>query len=169
MGLSWQQGPLSSGAIGRFLVPESLPKRLLYAEPLRRRVRVRFGGTWIADSENVLLPFEPVPLSGGLLRGDRRLFRHLHRTEQTSRHPDLGLTFWYTVRVGEQTAPRGAWLPAYASELLARVAFAWQAMDAFYEEDERIQARNSGVVHRQVQKIFQSECSRSVFRKQRRK
>src|SRR5262245_61993716 len=39
-------------------------------------MRVRFGGTWIADSENVLLPFEPVPLSGGLLCGDRRLFRH---------------------------------------------------------------------------------------------
>ena len=59
MGLSWQQGPLSPGAIGRFLVPESLPKRLLYAERLRRRMRVRFGGTWIADSENVLLLFEP--------------------------------------------------------------------------------------------------------------
>jgi hypothetical protein len=29
MGLSWQQGPLSTGAIGRFLVPEPLPKRLL--------------------------------------------------------------------------------------------------------------------------------------------
>ena len=26
MGLSWQQGPLSAGAIGRFLVPEPLPK-----------------------------------------------------------------------------------------------------------------------------------------------
>ena len=37
MGLSWQQGPLSPGAIGRFLVAEPLPKRLLYAEPLRRR------------------------------------------------------------------------------------------------------------------------------------
>src|SRR5262249_40825908 len=49
MGLSWQQGPLSPGAIGRFLVPEPLPKRLLYVEPLRRRMRVRFGGTWIAD------------------------------------------------------------------------------------------------------------------------
>ena len=41
MGLSWQQGPLSTGAIGRFLVPEPLPKRLLYVEPLRRRMRVR--------------------------------------------------------------------------------------------------------------------------------
>jgi hypothetical protein len=34
MGLSQQQGPLSPGAIGRFLVTEPLPKRLLYAEPL---------------------------------------------------------------------------------------------------------------------------------------
>jgi hypothetical protein len=59
VGLSWQQGPLSPGAIGRFLVPERLPKRLLYAEPLRRRMRVRFSGIWIAESERVLLLFEP--------------------------------------------------------------------------------------------------------------
>jgi hypothetical protein len=58
MGLSWQRGPLSPGAIGRFLVPEPLPKMLLYAEPLRRRKLVRFGGDWIADSEHVLLLFE---------------------------------------------------------------------------------------------------------------
>ena len=55
MGLSWQQGPLAPGAIGRFLVPEPLPERLLYIEPLRRRMRVRFGGAWIADSENVTI------------------------------------------------------------------------------------------------------------------
>jgi ferredoxin len=59
MGLSWQQGPLSPGAIGRFLVPEPLPTRLLCAEPLRRRMRVRFGGSWIADSDHVVLLFEP--------------------------------------------------------------------------------------------------------------
>lgn len=49
MGLSWQQGPLSTGAIGRFLIPEPLPKRLLYAEALRRPMRVRFVGKWITD------------------------------------------------------------------------------------------------------------------------
>ena len=59
MGLSWQQGPLAPGAIGRFLTPEPLPARLLYAEPLRRRMRVRFGGSWIADSEDAYLLFEP--------------------------------------------------------------------------------------------------------------
>lgn len=35
MGLAWQQGPLASDAIGRFLVPDPLPERLLYAEPHR--------------------------------------------------------------------------------------------------------------------------------------
>ena len=49
MGLSWQQGPLSPGAVGRFLVPEPLPERLLYVEPLRRRMRVRFAGDWISS------------------------------------------------------------------------------------------------------------------------
>src|SRR5689334_7358643 len=38
MGLSWQQGPLGRNPHGRFLVP-GLPARLLYAEPLRRRMR----------------------------------------------------------------------------------------------------------------------------------
>ena len=34
MGLAWQQGPLASGAVGRFLVPDPLPERMLCAEPL---------------------------------------------------------------------------------------------------------------------------------------
>jgi len=59
MGLSWQQGPLAPGAVGRFLVPGPLPDRMLFAEPLRRRMRVRFGGAWIADSEDVMLLHEP--------------------------------------------------------------------------------------------------------------
>jgi hypothetical protein len=32
-----------------------LTKRLLYGEPLRRRMRVCFGGNWIADTEDVIL------------------------------------------------------------------------------------------------------------------
>ena len=59
MGLAWQQGPLAPGAIGHFLVPDPLPERLLFAEPLRRRMRVRFGGEWIAESEDVVLLHEP--------------------------------------------------------------------------------------------------------------
>jgi uncharacterized protein (DUF427 family) len=152
VGLSWQQGPLSPGAIGRFLVTEPLPERLLYAEPLRRRMRVRFGGTWIADSEHVVLLFEPGRYPVAYFPETDVSPHTLERTDHTSRHPDLGLTSWYTVRAGEHTAPRGAWqhtgLPAHASELQARVAFAWRAMDAFYEEDERIVGHAADSYHR---------------------
>ena len=152
MGLSGQQGPLSPGAIGRFLVPEPLPKRLLYAEPLRRRMRVRFGGTWIADSEHVLLLFEPGRYPVAYFPEADVSRDALERTEHTTRHRDLGITSWYPVRAGAQTAPRGAWqhidLPACARELEARVAFAWPAMDAFYEEDERIVGHAADSYHR---------------------
>jgi len=152
VGLSWQQGPLSPGAVGRFLVPEPLPKRLLYAEPLRRRMRVRFGGAWIADSEDVLLLFEPGHYPMAYFREADVSPGTLQRTDHTTRHPDLGLTSWYMVRAGDKIAARGAWrhteLPAYANELQGRVAFAWPAMDAFYEEDERILGHAADSYHR---------------------
>lgn len=152
MGLSWQQGPLSPGAIGRFLTPELLSKKLLYAEPLRRRMRVRFGGAWIADSENVILLFEPGHYPMAYFPESDVSTDTLQRTEHTTRHPELGVTSWYVVRAGEKSAPRGAWqhtnLPDYASELRTRVAFAWPAMDAFYEEDERIVGHAADSYHR---------------------
>jgi uncharacterized protein (DUF427 family) len=152
MGLSWQQGPLSSGAIGRFLVPQPLPKRLLYLEPLRRRMRVRFGGNWIADSEKVLLLFEPGHYPMAYFPETDISPNTLQSTEHTSRHPDFGLTSWFAVQAGEHRAPRGAWQhvdpPNYASELQGRVAFAWPAMDAFYEEDERIVGHATDSYHR---------------------
>jgi uncharacterized protein (DUF427 family) len=152
MGLSWQQGPLAPGAVGRFLVPDPLPERMLYAEPLRRRMRVRFGGEWIVDSEDVVLLHEPgrypvayFPLgdvADGVLRA----------TEHTTAHRDLGTTTWYTVVAGTGSQQRGAYqhtgLPDHAGELTERVAFAWRAMDAFYEEDERIVGHAADLYHR---------------------
>ena len=152
MGLSWQQGPLSPGAIGRFLVPGPLPQRLLYVEPLRRRMRVRFGGTWIADSERVLLLFEPGRYPVAYFPQTDISSEVLERNEHTTRHLDFGLTCWYTVKAGGQHATRAAWqhvdLPSYSGELRERIAFAWRAMDAFYEEDERILGHAADSYHR---------------------
>jgi len=152
MGLSWQQGPLSGVSPGRFLTPEPVAKRLLFAEPLRRRLRVKLADQWIADSEDVVLLHEPAhypvayfPLADvrpGLLVSENR----------TTEHRDLGATDWFTVVVGERRVPHAAWqfpsLPEHASVLRARVAFAWRAMDAFYEEDERIVGHAADAYHR---------------------
>src|SRR5262245_29858089 len=152
MGLSWQQGPLADAAVGRFLVPDPLPARLLYAEPLRRRMRVKFGGAWIADSEDVVLLHEPGRYPVAYFPLSDVIAGALEPSKHSTRHCDLGTTSWYTVRAGQQTAQRAAWqhtdLPEYATELRGRIAFAWRAMEAFYEEDDRIVGHAADSYHR---------------------
>jgi uncharacterized protein (DUF427 family) len=115
-------------------------------------MRVRFGGSWIADTEDVILLFEPGRYPVAYFMESDVAPGTLERTDHTTTHPELGVTSWYTVRAGEQTAARGAWqhtgLPDYAQELKGRVAFAWRAMDAFYEEDERIVGHAADSYHR---------------------
>ena len=115
-------------------------------------MRVLFRGTWIAESENVLLLFEPGRYPVAYLPEADVSPDTLHRSEHTTRHRDLGLTSWFTVRAVGHSVERGARqhieLPDYASELRGRVAFAWRAMDAFYEEDERILGHAADSYHR---------------------
>jgi uncharacterized protein (DUF427 family) len=115
-------------------------------------MRVRLGGAWIADSERVLLLFEPGRYPVAYFPEADVSQETLERNEHTTQHPDLGLTAWYIVKTGQKQVQRGAWqhvdLPAHASELRARVAFAWAAMDAFYEEDERIVGHAADSYHR---------------------
>jgi uncharacterized protein (DUF427 family) len=152
MGLAWQQGPLAPNAVGRFLVPDPLPARLLYAEPLRRRMRVRFADAWIADSEDVTILHEPGRYPVAYFPISDIVAGVLGPAEHVTRHQDLGTTSWYTASVGERSKPRAAWqhtdLPDYASELKSRIAFAWRAMDAFYEEDARIVGHAADMYHR---------------------
>jgi len=151
MGLSWQQGPLGKNPSGQFLVP-GMPARVLYAEPLRRRMRVELGGRTVVQSDDAVLLFEPgrypvayfpiADFAGGTLQA----------IDHRSTHPDLGETGWFEVVGDTRTAPRGAWqhiaLPEHASMLERKVALAWRAMDGFYEEDDRILGHAADPYHR---------------------
>jgi uncharacterized protein (DUF427 family) len=64
----------------------------LYVEPLRRRMRVRFGGTWLADSEHVLVPFEPGRYPVAYFPETDVSPDTLQRTEHTTRHDDRDLS-----------------------------------------------------------------------------
>lgn len=152
MGLAWQQGPLAIGSVGHFLTEQPLPQRLLFAEPLRRRMRVRFADQWIADSEDVVLLHEPGRYPVAYFPRDDIEEGILITEERVTRHHDLGDTQWFTVKVSEQEANHSAWqhtgLPQHAGVLDGRLAFAWRAMDAFYEEDERIVGHAADAYHR---------------------
>jgi len=114
-------GAALTGKAGRFLILDPLPNRLLYAEPLRRRLRVRFGGAWIAGSEDAVVLHEPDRYPVAYFPHGDITPDALQPSEYTTRHRDLGLTSWFTVAAGGQSTPRAAWqhtqLPAHASEL----------------------------------------------------
>ena len=71
---------------------------------------------------------------------------------RTTQRRDLGETAWFSASAGDRSADHAAWqhtaLPDHASMLQGRVAFAWRAMDAFYEEDERIVGHAADAYHR---------------------
>ena len=68
-------------------------------------MRVRFGGNWIADTEDVILLFEPGRYPMAYFRKSDVSPDTLELTDYTTRHPDLGPTSWYTVRAGDKSAP----------------------------------------------------------------
>jgi uncharacterized protein (DUF427 family) len=151
MGLSWQQGPLGRNPNGQFLVP-GMPERVLYAEPLRRRLRAELGGRTVVESDDAVLLFEPGRYPVAYFPFEDFATGALQRTGHTTHHADLGETAWFEVSGGTRDAARGAWqhvdLPQRASLLDGKVALAWRAMDAFYEEDDRILGHAADPYHR---------------------
>jgi uncharacterized protein (DUF427 family) len=152
MALSWQQGPLGHDPIGRFLAEGDGLKEIPYAEPLRRLMSAELGGEKIVSSEDATLLFEPnrYPVAyfpiGDVVEGA------LEATDRVTDHPGLGPTRWFVVHGGRESRPRGAWqhveLPGYGTMLEGKVAFAWSAIDAYYEEADRIIGHAADPYHR---------------------
>lgn len=112
-----------------------------HLEPSPRRVRVVFGGVTIADSTHALLlrergrlPVYYFPLAD--VRSDV-----LERSQHTTSSDFKGAAAYWTVRAGDRVAENVAWSyeapPEEGPDLNGYVAFYWNEMDAWYEEDER--------------------------------
>jgi uncharacterized protein (DUF427 family) len=153
MGLSWQQGPLGRNPAGAFLTTSPMPERVLYVEPLRRRMSVEFARRVVAHSDEVVVLFEPARYPVAYFPVADIAEGALHPTDRRTAHADLGDTRWFDV-IGDdgRCARRAAWQhvdpPARARALRETVAFAWRAMDTFYEEDERILGHAADPYHR---------------------
>jgi uncharacterized protein (DUF427 family) len=119
-----------------------MPERLLFAEPLRRRMSVELGGSIVLRSDDAVLLFEPgrypvayFPL-GDIADGV------LQATDHRTKHLDLGETKWFdVVGGGGHVAHRGAWQhvdpPPRGAAFRDLVAFAWRAMDAYIRRSSR--------------------------------
>jgi len=111
-------------------------------EPSPRRVRVTFNGVTIADSINAQLLFETRHLPVYYFpRADVRM-ELLTPTAHQTFCPYKGKASYWTVRVGDRTSENAVWgYPDPYDEVAPIrdfVAFYWDRVDHWYEEDEEI-------------------------------
>lgn len=110
-------------------------------EPTARWLRVRFGGVTVADSKRAMLLRQTAHLPVYYFpEADVRM--DLLAPDGTTQEPHLGEAQRFHLRVGDRAAADAAWTfrrPAEdAPDLRGYVAFEWNKMDAWFEEDDEV-------------------------------
>lgn len=151
MTLTIGTAPFGSQPAGRFNFDPQPPEHVLHVEPSPRRVRVLLGGQVVADSTGVVL-LQPPSQTAVYLFPREDVRADLEPSGRSASAPGLGdATFW-TVRAGDAVASDAAYSydapPQAASMVQGRVAFVWDAMDAWFEEDEEVFVHPRDPYHR---------------------
>jgi len=111
-------------------------------EDSRRRVRVVFADMTIADSKRVMLLHEFGRLPVFYFPMEDVRMDLMEATDHHTSSPLKGEASYWTIRVGNGVAENAAWsyldpLPG-GPRIKGYVAFYWNKMDAWYEEEERV-------------------------------
>ncbi|GAA4306980.1 uncharacterized protein (DUF427 family) [Actinomadura luteofluorescens] len=152
MSLTKQPGPLA-GSLGdevNFTIDG--PAHRLFMHDFPRRVRARFAGETVLDTERGrllhetgLLPVLYVPEED--VRTDL-----LEKTVHSTHCPFKGDAVYWTVRAGDRAAENAVWgypePKPEAAWLRGHMAFYWDRMDAWFDEDEEVKGHLRDPFHR---------------------
>src|ERR1700694_5487282 len=118
--------------------------------PTGRRVRVMVAGTTIADSRAVMLMLEKKRLAVYYFPVKDVHVDLLVPTSYTSPHAGKGLASFYSVKVGDRIAEKAAWryLDPERPDLKDYVAFYWDKLDSWFEEDDEVFVHPRDPYHR---------------------
>src|SRR5207237_4116464 len=126
--------------------------RVLYLEPSPKRVRVVVADEVIADSPRVMLLHESGHQPVYYFPPDDVRSEFLEPSERHTRCPRKGEASYYTIRVGETVVDAGAWYypdPIDGTPPIKDlIAFYFNRMDHWYEEDEEIFVHPRDPYHR---------------------
>jgi uncharacterized protein (DUF427 family) len=140
MSLTNGTGPFGQRPVGVFNF--ELPKRkgLIYFEDSPRRMRARFNDETVVDSRHAKLLHEHGHLPIYYFPEDEVRTDLLEPTDHSTRCPFKGVASYWSVRVGERVSENAVW--SYpdpiedAPPLAGYLAFYWDKMDEWLEEDE---------------------------------
>lgn len=153
MGWMTGNGPLGRKPAGEFNFEPPPPGRALYLEPTPKRIRVVVADETVADSRRAFILHEaghqPVyyfPASD--VRADL-----LEPSDRHTHCPKKGEASYHTIRVGDNVVEAGAWyypevLPGSPPDLAGLIAFYFNRMDKWIEEDEEIFGHPRDPYHR---------------------
>jgi uncharacterized protein (DUF427 family) len=146
-------GPFGREPAGVFNFSPPARGQALYLEPSPKRVRVIVAGEAIADSTRAMLLHESghQPIYYFPLEDVRSEF--LSPSDRQTRCPKKGEASYYTIAVGDRVIDAGAWyyptvLPGAPADLAGLVAFYFNRMDQWLEEDEEIFGHPRDPYHR---------------------
>jgi len=152
MGLMSGSGPFGRKPAGTFNFEPPPPGRALYLEPCPKRVRAVVGGETVADSRHAFLLHES---------GHQPLYYFppqdvraelLEPAQRTTRCPKKGEASYYTIRAGDRVLEAGAWYYPDpidgAPPIKDLIAFYWNRIDQWFEEDEEVFVHPRDPYHR---------------------
>lgn len=137
------------------------PRRYV-VEPTARRVRVMLGGEFVADSTAVRLLFETGKLPVYYFPSSDVSMDRLSESGDARADEVKGPTTYFHVSAGGREAENAAWScrgnPESGPDIGDLIAFDWNKMSAWFEEDEQVYVHPRDPYHR----VDAIESSREV-------
>jgi uncharacterized protein (DUF427 family) len=152
MGMMTGTGPLSPKPAGRFNFDPPPPGMAVYLEPTPKRVRVILAGETVADSRRAMILSESGLQPVYYFPPEDVRSELLEPTDKHTHCPKKGDASYYTVRIGDHEAKDAAWYYpdplAGAPPIKDLIAFYWDRVDTWMEEDEEIIGHPRDPYHR---------------------
>jgi uncharacterized protein (DUF427 family) len=152
MGLMTGSGPFGREPAGTFNFEPPAPGKALYLDPTPKRLRVIVGGETIADSTAAMMLHESGHQPIYYFPPEDVRSDVLEPSDRHTRCPKKGEASYYTIRVGDRVVDAGAWyypdpLPG-TPPIKDLIAFYFDRMDGWMEEDEEITIHPRDPYHR---------------------
>ena len=140
MSLTLGPGPLGNQPAGIYNGASLASEGLLYLEPSPRRIRGQAGGEIVVDSRDARLLYEHGRLPIYMFPREEVRTELLEPGERRTESANKGIAQWWDLRLSGRLVESAAWeYPAAPSDdppLGGLIAFRWDALDAWFEEDE---------------------------------
>jgi uncharacterized protein (DUF427 family) len=152
MGMMTATGPLSRKPAGEFNFDPPEPGRALYLEPTPKRIRAVIDGEVVADSRGALLLQESGLQPIYYFPPEDVRTELFEPTDKHTHCPKKGDASYYTVRVGDRVVKNAAWYYPQpldgAPPIKDLIAFYWDRIDQWFEEDEEVFGHARDPYHR---------------------